>query len=298
VKTCDVQADILDAHKNQLRMLLSGNAGIDYERRALLRLIGSTPVAEALPNTTKWLQAAHTTILASSGQALNRLAASQVQAYVLQGFLNIAASNVAFTPATCPETLLLDLQRVFAMQNEVQRLSLIAAVQVISLQILREQGLSMNLTQVHQEWLGTLKRRLSVCMGDDSANMESLVAEVVSLLEKRCELSGLTLSRDAQELAAGMVRRTVSADDTVYKFSAKTVMAALKVALSVRELDDVKAQLVPVNGQLLAEVVLALAGAIRPVLDLNVQVHEPSYTAIIHGLLLDRPQSSSDAHPV
>jgi T-complex protein 11/Methylmalonic aciduria and homocystinuria type D protein len=281
-----MQADIADAHKSQLRTILSGSVGIDYERRAMAKQVGSAPAAEALPNTAAWLRTAHATVAAtSSAAAARRTAASQVKDHVLQGLLDIAGSNVALSHATCPETLRLDLERLFALQNEAQRLALIAAVQVISVQLLRQQGASTAATPEHQAWLQSLHHRLSVCMGHDQVNLGSIVDEVVDLLGKRCSEQGVELSGDSRDLAAGMIRRTVSPDDNIWKFASKTLLAALKEALSGGDAEAVKARLAPVNGQLLADTVLQLAGVLRPVVDLNVQVHEPNYTAILQGVM-------------
>lgn len=282
------------AHNEQLRRLLAGNAGLEYLRRTLHAHIADRPIVDVMPATSVWLQQAHALLTSSNAAAIRCPAAAQVRQHVTEGFVAIASSGVALTTDTCPETLHLDLQRIYAMQNEVQRLSLIAAVQVISQQILREQGVSTAMSEEHRAWLASLRHRLSVCMAQDDTNLDSLAVEVVHLTEQRCTLAGVTMPEETKNLAAAMVRRTVSVTDAMYKFALGTVRIALRAALGGAEEGAVKALLEPVQGGQLADVVVRLAAAIRPVLDLNVQVYEPVYTTIIHGFLVqDRSPDSS-----
>lgn len=220
-----------------------------------------------------------------SARVLSLPAAAQVRAHVTQGLLDIAASNAPLTGATCPETLELDVPRVFALQNEVQRLALIAALQLIATQILQRNGVSMAHASGHAEWQETLQSRLSVCMGSDAAKLDSIASEVSQLIQQRCSSQGVQLSDESRQLAERMVRKTVSADDAVFKTAQRTVLAALKQALSKAEHADVAAKLAPAGAESLAGVVCQVAASLMPMLDLNVLVHEPVYTAIVQCLI-------------
>ena len=283
-----LQADIASAHREQLRSLLHGNRGIDYERRAVLRRVGDAPVATALPITAAWLRKAHASVSSSvSGAPNSGPAAARVPAYVLQGLIDIAGANKALDLATCPEVLQLDLERVHGMQNDVQGLTLRIAIQLILLQLLREQGVDVSSSEQHTAWLSSLQHRLSVVMAQPDVNFESIVAEMSSLVDKRCQLQGVQMTSEARELVSSMLRRVASAEDPIFKFVQKAVLAALSVALWGGDEAAVKQHLAPVNGQTHYAALREVAGAVKPVMSLSASVSDPVYTALVQELLLE-----------
>ena len=66
---------------------------------------------------------------------------SALRAIVAESLLALIQRPAAIAPHECPETLLLDVQRLVAAQNELQRLSLVGASLLVAQMLLGTKGL-------------------------------------------------------------------------------------------------------------------------------------------------------------
>ena len=80
-------------------------------------------------------------------------AAGAMRSLVGESLLQLIQRPSAIAPLDCPETLLLDLQRLVAAQNELQRLSLVGASLLVAQMLLGAKGLpSSPLTAENRRW--------------------------------------------------------------------------------------------------------------------------------------------------
>ena len=76
-----------------------------------------------------------------------------MRSLVGESLLQLIQRPSAIAPPDCPETLLLDLQRLVAAQNELQRLSLVGASLLVAQMLLGAKGLpSSPLTAENRRW--------------------------------------------------------------------------------------------------------------------------------------------------
>lgn len=87
------------------------------------------------------------------GPSSLREATGAMRSLVGEALLQLIQRPSAIAPSDCPETLLLDLQRLVAAQNELQRLSLVGASLLVAQMLLGAKGLpSSPLTAENRRW--------------------------------------------------------------------------------------------------------------------------------------------------
>ncbi|KAK9810347.1 hypothetical protein WJX72_009152 [[Myrmecia] bisecta] len=315
-KVGQLRKDMARARLEMLKGLLQGTAGgVDYERRRLANAIGELPAREALPNTQRWLASTAHLDPAPSPHLEEK---AFIRGLLAEGLLQLLQAPEALSPQQCPETLLLDCRRIVALQNELQRLALVAAALLIAQQLLAVKQVSSTTSlPENRRFYVAVKERLSSLLAQPDVRMDVLIEAMAALLAERCSSAGsgpsgsspsstsVTLSGGPgggsgdSELVARMLGRIFSTSDPVFQKVQRGIVGALRVLLQLHgptHLEDCNARLRTIGAELLAQEVQAMADVMRRMISLTAEVSEPYYRAIAQGLrtqlLSPRPQAT------
>ncbi|CAG8812793.1 29744_t:CDS:2, partial [Racocetra persica] len=125
-----------------------------------------------------------------------------------------------FQPSTidknnCPETLLLDIERLWNYQNEGQAITIVAALLMLTKNVA---GGNVNSAS---DDLTTLKDTLFVLLMDGDTTIDNLTAEILSYFPS-------TLSSETQTLIKSMVSKTLSQSDKVFSLLSRRIQNIMK----------------------------------------------------------------------
>ncbi|KAI8618491.1 T-complex protein 11-domain-containing protein [Chytriomyces sp. MP71] len=153
--------------------------------------------------------------------------------------LSLVFGNTAVAPASIPETLVMDAQRVFGFQNEGQRVVVVAVLLMLVQNIVIE-------GRGDKAFLTSLKDRLFVLLKDpEGLSLDNLVLEIISqcnvqvLEKKRARLLSVGQEANANAVTEGldvtrkgliqnMVEKTLSTKDPVFGLLRRRVQNAIK----------------------------------------------------------------------
>ncbi|KAL4856048.1 60S ribosomal protein L35a-3 [Chlorella vulgaris] len=264
----ELNADVARAHLAILKeAVLGSSGGIDYERARYARALAAAPgggggsgmdaVVKVFPVTHSWLRG----VLQQAPQSTEAGGADFCRACVTRGLLQLLQQPRAVGVDDCPETLLLDLRGIVALQNELQRLCLQAASLLIVQQMLAAQrALPPPSSPAHAQLCERVAARMGALLSG-GAGMEGLVLELHRQLEEvltqqraaaaaqqdagagqegqdAAQLAPQQQAQQAQqagygpgeptlEMVRGMVSRIFSTEDPVYRRVQAGVVAAV-----------------------------------------------------------------------
>ena len=168
-----------------------GGGGVAYEQRWFQDLIGDRPVVDALPRTSQWLKAARAQAEAGARLGGERTAgmiptseSAKIRFFVGLGLLSLMQIPRALGPLSAPETLVLDVERLVWLQNQLQHLSLVAALLLAAGQLLTTKKLA-----VDGELMRDLAKRFAILL-DGSVSLDGLVAELCRHLARHVRSKG------------------------------------------------------------------------------------------------------------
>lgn len=127
-----------------------------------------------------------------------------------EAFISLLKLPEPITRLTCPETLLLDVDRMVIFQNETQAVTIVAALLMFA------KGFG------YSEDLEALSRKLFVMLDDGSTTIDNLSAE----LER-----SLPVSQERKALIRSMVEKTLKHTDTVYSLLVRRVASVIRSQL-------------------------------------------------------------------
>ncbi|KAJ1925732.1 hypothetical protein IWQ60_004372 [Tieghemiomyces parasiticus] len=168
-----MQQDYLNAQITLIRPFLARHAA-RYEREHFDRRLQSGDLT--LDHTRRWLEQAVT----SSGRG-DATEGSQFLAWYYEGVLNLLFATQVADPGQCPETFLLDLDRLFGFQNELQALTIVSALLILAKNLAPP---TVRQRLLHRGATGPaspsqlLKDRLLELLRHDETNVDHLVAEL------------------------------------------------------------------------------------------------------------------------
>ncbi|ORX46112.1 Tcp11-domain-containing protein [Hesseltinella vesiculosa] len=184
--------DLINFRLRSLRPHLLPMA-VDYERTKFAQAIQHGQAG--LANTRQWLQHA--------------VAAADQQKPMTTAYLQLVTATTAWTRLTCPETVLLDMDRVVGYQNQVQTLVVVAALLLLA-------------NQFHVPQLPALADRLFQLL--DNHDPPTRLTHLTSELESH-------VAAEQRPLVKQMVNKTLQDTDPIYKLLFKRVAAALSLYL-------------------------------------------------------------------
>ncbi|CAO3629408.1 unnamed protein product [Cunninghamella blakesleeana] len=216
LETIDTMSlDLMNFRLKSLRPHLI-NMATEYEHNKFSQALSHSTVG--LAKTRQWIQ--------QSIQQLkrNKLHDNDKQQHQLlsidkvlnEGYLNIFTTfKTALTRLTCPETMLLDIDRVVQYQNEVQKLTIIAALVLIG------RNLKMKDTK-------GFTKRLFLILHDDvvstgrGISLDHLYVEMEKALPEESKAT-----RQNKDWIRSMVSKTLSHSDPVYHLLVKRMSSII-----------------------------------------------------------------------
>lgn len=125
---------------------------------------------------------------------------------------------------TCPETLLLDTERLVSFQNEIQALTVMASLTMLTRNMFSEMRDDAILT--------SLKNDLLVLLQERDTNVQSLSLHIASIVRKEMAKSSKSLTAEQEKLILTMVDKTLSYKDKVFSLLNRRILAAFKQQLN------------------------------------------------------------------
>lgn len=249
---------------------------VDYERSKFERTVGKG--ISALKNSNEWLQEAAQKMkdiaLQRNPQNVD-IPENKVRfdAVYFDALLSLIFMPEALDVNTVPETLQMDVQRLFMFQNEVQAVTIVASLLMLSRNFFPE----VRELRIFED----LKQKLFILLRDSDTTIDNLAAMIIDAAEKAMNGSGKVLADDKRELIRKMVDKTLSYKDTVYLLLNRRIRDSIRFHLvSGRFRKDSNNGLDPVQEEL-----EALSRKIFVLAQHNRNVYAPWYDKIIGGVL-------------
>ncbi|OAJ36478.1 hypothetical protein BDEG_20644 [Batrachochytrium dendrobatidis JEL423] len=239
----EMKLDLTNYRLQALKPHLKRQAA-EYEREKFATALKSGTAS--LTRTSEWLHAsvAHLKSVAASRnpEKIDHPDLSiKFQDAFHSALLSIVFSNTSVDPATIPETLVMDAARFFAFQNQVQAISITAALLMLTKNIVPELRATRDFISMVD-----LKNKISALLNDAETNMDNLSLQIIStvnesLAKKQAMLNGLacsssqtatasakTLTEEQENMIRSMVTKTLSSKDPVYTLLSRRVQMTLK----------------------------------------------------------------------
>lgn len=121
------------------------------------------------------------------------------------------------------ETLALDIDRIFSMQNEAQAIAIVASLCMLSKNIVPE-------LRGNESAVKKLKETLFVLLQARDTTVENLSAHIISTINETLASTRrpTTVSEEQEKIIATMVGKTLSFSDAVYSLISRRMQAALR----------------------------------------------------------------------
>ncbi|KAF7732511.1 hypothetical protein EC973_003257 [Apophysomyces ossiformis] len=186
---------------------------VEYERAKFAEALRQGSVG--LAKTRSWLQSAthrlHEVAIQRNPEGVLASKNKPTPEVILDdAFVSILTSAELCTRTTCPETILLDVDRLAAFQNEAQATTMVAALVMLA----KNFGTSDN--------LDALADKLFVMLQDHSTDIDHLATEIER---------NISASAERRPMIRNMVDKTLSHSDTVYSLLARRVGSVIRCQL-------------------------------------------------------------------
>ncbi|ORY07085.1 T-complex 11 [Basidiobolus meristosporus CBS 931.73] len=263
----DMKLDLANYQVNMLHPLIQ-EYGIAYEKEKFNLALSNRTIT--LERTTKWLcECAYDLRSPTHGGQVSNI---RFDIVYYKAILSTIFSMTVIHHENCPETLTLDVERLYEYQNESQAITIVAALLMLSKNIVPE--FRKNPVEVEK-----LRDRLFVLLKDPGTILENLTVQLIDSLSQVSSSKNLT--RENQELIRSMVDKTLSSKDPVYMLLSRRISKILLQHLSTGHfplsgelvghgIEDVSSQL-----QVLSRKLVILANH-------NREVYAAHYNKIIH----------------
>jgi hypothetical protein len=175
------------------------------------------------------------------------------------------------SPDRCPETLMLDQERLVEYQNEAQAITVVAALVMLTRNMIPE-------LRDDQKALMILKDELFVLLKDGKTTMNNLTVHLVTSIGKALARFKKSVTEEQKSLVETMVSKTLSYKDTVYLLLNRRIQGAIRHHLSTGKFRrDTKTGLDVVQAEL-----EAFSGKIFVLSKYNRDVYAPWYDQIMN----------------
>ncbi|KAI9032236.1 T-complex 11 [Hyaloraphidium curvatum] len=278
----DMKLDLANFRLQQLRPQLATEA-VSYESRKFDEALEAGRVT--LHRTREWLQSAAMSLLtvaaARNPESSDAVAAPRFEDVYNEGLLSLVFGSTAVNAVNCPETLSLDADRIFGMQNEGQAITIVAALLVLSKNLIAE-------LRSNDAAAGRLKSRLMTLLRDpdggttvDNLSVE-LVATMNAILAEKS--AGSRLAAEQEALVKSMVDKTLTYKDTVFTMMSRRVQDRVRQTLQSGTLPTAQS-LVSSGLDAVAAEVSDLCKKVTRLARHDREVHAKHYDAIIRAAL-------------
>ncbi|KAI7851859.1 T-complex protein 11-domain-containing protein [Circinella umbellata] len=129
-----------------------------------------------------------------------------------EAFISLLISSEMISPSWCPETILLDVERITQYQNELQSITIVAALVM----------LAKNFGHVGD--LNALAGKLFIMLEDGNTTIDNLALEI--------ERNVRIIDEQRRPMIRAMVNKTVSHSDTVYSLLMRRVASVVRTQLN------------------------------------------------------------------
>lgn len=273
----DMKLDLANYRLLQLRPHLMKQA-VEYEQSKFQSALDEGVIT--LAKTTEWLQAAAKMAQEVAdarnpeGIAIpdNRV---RFQAVYYDALLALLFGAEPLMRETVPETLIMDAERMSSMQNELQAMSIVGALVLLSQQVFPQMRGDAAL-------LKQLKAELLVLLEAPDTTVEHIAALIVSKANVVLERTGKpAVDEERVKLVESMVNKTMSLNDTIYSLINRRMRDAIRAYLV-----SGKWSIGPNSGLDMVAVELeAIAAKTMRLGRHNAAVHEPQYNEVIRTAL-------------
>ena len=207
----DMKLDLANYRIHSVRPILMQQA-VEYERSKFSKALEENRVV--LDKTRKWLETGSAKMKEIASQRNpenidipeNRI---RYESVFIDSLLSLIFSNQAISVDSCPETLIMDAERIFKLQNEAQSITVVSSLIMLSRNFfapLRDDSLAIK----------SIKESLFHLLGSEGTTLDRISSHLCEFLGKFMESRGSKLSKEQRELVKNMVEKTLSYKDTVY----------------------------------------------------------------------------------
>ncbi|KAI9010423.1 T-complex protein 11-domain-containing protein [Phycomyces nitens] len=256
----DMVFDLMNFRLRALRPALVPMA-VSYERARFAEALSHGQAG--LAKTRSWLQKAYRRVREANQQrteTAKKLPNPSKDAVFEEAFVSLLTSTEPLIRITCPETLLLDVDRLANYQQQVHHITTVAAL----LMLARSFGGTGDLTK--------LTNTLSVMLEDSTtASIDNLTVEI----EQHINTSSV-----AHSMVRSMVEKTLSHNDMVYTLLARRVGSVLRNHLHTGHLVE-QDTLISSGLGYVRQPLKDLSQRLYVLVHHNRQVYQPWYDAIL-----------------
>ncbi|CAJ0765450.1 17586_t:CDS:2 [Entrophospora sp. SA101] len=208
----------LKAHRPYLK-----EHAVDYERRKFEQALESNRLS--LERTKIWLQPTIDSLLRTVAERNpeNVLLPNQrnhgikfAQVYD-EALVSYIFQQALIEKNNCPETFLLDTERLWGFQNEGQAITIVAVLLMLTKNI----AIGSSANSISEGELETLKNNLFVLLMDRDIKMDNLTTEILSHFPSN-------ISSETQSLVKSMVSKTLSQSDKVFSLLSRRIQSIIK----------------------------------------------------------------------
>ncbi|KAI8067789.1 T-complex protein 11-domain-containing protein [Gongronella butleri] len=239
---------------------------VDYERGKFSKAIQESNVG--LANTRQWLQ--------KSLHGANFTNDADLRQKMSYAYTQLVSASSAWTRLTCPETCLLDLDRVVQFQNKVQTMVVTACLMLLAQQFNANQQQQQQQQPQQQQQRQQQQQQLAHRFLDllDETDPPTRLAHLSAELEKH-------VPEAQRSMCQRMVSKTLQESDPVFQVLFKRVTASIRAFLATGKLVH-DASLAPIRDPL-----TRLVKRIALFAHYNEKVYETWYRDLIASI--DRP---------
>ncbi|CAG8815633.1 22130_t:CDS:1, partial [Gigaspora rosea] len=133
-----------------------------------------------------------------------------------ESFVSFIFQPTIIDKDSCPETLLLDIERLWNYQNEGQAITIVAALLMLTKNVV-----GGKVSNTSDDDLTTLKDTLFVLLMDGDTTIDNLTAEIISYFPT-------PLPPETQTLIKSMVSKTLSQSDKVFSLLSRRIQNIVK----------------------------------------------------------------------
>ncbi|KXS12057.1 Tcp11-domain-containing protein [Gonapodya prolifera JEL478] len=224
-----MKLDLANYRLTELRPYLAKEA-VTYERNKFAFALNRVDVT--LERTRQWLN--------SAAQSLQSVAASRnpegievmphtairFEDVFVEGLMTLVFSRTAVSRETVPETMLLDVERLFAFQNDAQAVTVIASLVMLCKNVVTE-------LRTDETGVKILSKTISVLLdgGAEGVTTDHLGLQVVSSMRSFLQSKGKSLSQEQEGVLKQMVEKTLSYRDAVFNLIARRIQEKVRQQL-------------------------------------------------------------------
>lgn len=285
----DMKLDLANFRLQQLRPQLKLQA-VEYERRKFDE--GLECGRFSLERTKTWLESTSRNLLALAASRNPEKvdipeAAPRFEDVYHEALLSLVFGTTAVNIANCPETLMLDAERIFAMQNDGQAATIVAALLILAKNMVPE-------LRSNDAAAARLKQRLMTLLKDPEGGVtvENLSAELVASMNsvlaakpRPPDVPEAKLGAEQEMMVKNMVDKTLAYRDAVFAMMQRRMQDKVRQTLQSSSLPTPQS-LASSGLDAVAQEVVDLCRRVARLAEHDREVHARHYDAVIRECLL------------